>query len=124
MSFQLGKHYTRDEIHELLGGGTQEYLPTKNGRVVCGCFRPDANPDAPKIVLPGFGEKIEGTAEIFANQDGAVPIFLKRAPKQWQYVGDFRVKGISKDPAEISKQERHANRRGTISMVLFLERCS
>src|SRR5947209_6540621 len=75
-----GRTLQRDELHELLGGGTQEYLPTKNGRVVCGCFRPDANPDAPMIVLPGFGEKIERTAEIFANQGGAVPIFLKRAP--------------------------------------------
>lgn len=124
MRFQLGKHYTRDEIHDVVGGGTEEYLPTKQGRVVCGAFRPDANPDAPMIILPGFGEKIERTAEIFAKQADAIPVFLKRGPKQWQYVGDFRVKKVSKDTSEIAKQERRANRQGTVSMVLFLERGS
>ena len=74
------------------------------------------------IILPGFGEKIERTADMFTKQAGAVPVFLKRGSKQWQYVGDFRVKEQSKDAAEIAKQERRADRRGTISMVLFLER--
>jgi len=122
MSFQLGKHYTRDEIHDVVGGGTEEYLPTKQGRVVCGAFRPDANPDAPMIILPGFGEKIEKTARMLEKQAGAVPVFLKRGSKQWQYVGDFRVKNLSTDATEIAKQERRADREGTISMVLFLER--
>jgi hypothetical protein len=103
MSFQLGKHYTRDEIHDVVGGGTEEYLPTKNGRVVCGCFRPDANPDAPMIILPGFGEKIERTAEMFADQEGGVPVFLKRGSKQWQDVGEFGVKHLSRDSAEIAR---------------------
>jgi hypothetical protein len=82
MSFQLGKHYTREEIHDEVGGGTEEYLPTKQGRVVCGAFRPDANPDAPMIILPGLGPKIEKTADMFAKQAGAIPVFLKRGPKE------------------------------------------
>jgi hypothetical protein len=126
MSFQPGRHYTRKEIHDAVGGGTEEYLPTKDGRVVGGCFKHEANtnPDAPTVVLPGFGEKIERTAEIFAKQTKGVPIFLKRASNQWQYVGDWRVKRLSKDPAEIARHEKRANRQGDISMVLFLERAN
>jgi len=124
MSFQLAKHYMRDEIHEVLGGGTEEYLPTKDGRVICGAFRPDANPDAPMIILPGFGPKIERAAELFASQSEAVPVFLKRGANQWQYVGQFRVKRLSKDPAEVSKHAARANRQHNVSMVLFLERVS
>jgi hypothetical protein len=92
------------------------------GASFVGCFRPDANPDAPVIILPGFGDKIERTARLLAEQDTAVPIFIKRGPKQWRYVGEWRLKHLSTDPVEIAKQEKRANRKGTISMVLFLER--
>ena len=121
-TFVIGKPYTRRQIHDLLGGGLEEYLPTKNGRVVCGCFRRDGNPDAPLIVLPGFGEKIQRTARMFASQKSAVPIFLKGAPNEWRYVGDFRVSRVSDDASDITNHEKRANRKGTISMVLFLER--
>jgi hypothetical protein len=124
MKFQLARHYTREEIHEALGGSTEEYLPTKDGQVVCGAFRPDANPDAPMIILPGFGRKIESAAEQFVRQETFIPVFLKRETNRWQYVGDFRVKRVSKDPDDIAKQERRAGRQGTVSMILFLERPS
>ncbi len=45
----LNKTYTREEIHEMLGGDMQSYLPHKDGKVVCGCFRLDTNPDAPNV---------------------------------------------------------------------------
>jgi len=51
----------------------------------------------------------------------AVPVFLKRSVNQWQYVGDFRVSRLSRDPEDIRKQEKRANRQGSVSMVLFLE---
>jgi hypothetical protein len=76
------------------------------------------------IILPGFGSKIERTAQLFAEQNTAVPVFLKRTVNQWQYVGEFRVSRLAKDPAEIARQEKRANRQETVSMVLFLERAS
>jgi hypothetical protein len=122
VEFQLARHYTRKEIHEALGGSVEEYLPTKNGRVVCGAFLPEHNPDAPMIVLAGKGPKIRKAAEQFARQSEPVPVFLKREANHWQYVGRFRVHRASTDPAEIAKHEKRANRYHTISMVLFLER--
>jgi hypothetical protein len=122
MTFRKSQHYTREGIHQALGGSKEEYLPTKSGRVVCGAFRPDANPDAPLIILPGFGPKIEAAAELFSAQQSAVPIFLKRGTNKWQYVGDFRVQRLSKDPQDITQHEKRANRRETVSMILYLAR--
>jgi len=59
-TFALGMRYTRSQINAALGGGVQAYLPTKDGRVVCGTFRLNTNPDAPRVVLPGFGPRSRG----------------------------------------------------------------
>jgi len=55
LRFELGRTYTRDEISSELGGSPEPYLPTKNGRVTYGAFKRDTNPEAPHVVLPGFG---------------------------------------------------------------------
>jgi hypothetical protein len=47
MPFIPSESYTRDQIHEEVGGEKVSYLPQKEGRVVCGCFSPDSNPEAP-----------------------------------------------------------------------------
>jgi hypothetical protein len=38
MTFIPGESYTRDHIHEILGGQKVSYLPQKDGKVVCGWF--------------------------------------------------------------------------------------
>jgi hypothetical protein len=55
MNFVLGQTYTRNEIHEAVGGSKQAYLPRKNGLVVCGAFTRELNPEAPNVILSGFG---------------------------------------------------------------------
>jgi hypothetical protein len=92
--FQRGESYTRIEIHRTLGGGLQDYLPHRDGRVVAACLSPDLNPDAPSIVLPGRGPEIQRWAEIFAKQRQLVPTFLKRGSNEWEYVGNYRVRGL------------------------------
>jgi hypothetical protein len=122
MTFQCDKSYSRREIHEVLGGSVQWYLPARNGKVVCGAFRPDANPDAPLVILPGLGPTIQKTAEWFEAQGTAIPVFLKRAANRWEYVGDFRVQRLSRDPAEIAQHAARAGREKEVSMILFLEK--
>ena len=120
-TFDLGKTYTRTEIHDALGGGVQDYLPHVRGVVVCGCFNPDLNPDAPDVVLPGFGPAIERWADAFAQQGTAVPCFLKRATNAWEYVGEFRVRELSRSQVEIERWASAAHREGDVSMVLHME---
>ena len=116
----IGNRYSRAEIHSRLGGGVQDYLPHRDGEVVCGCFSPKLNPAAPQIILPGNGPGIKKWAEVFAEQPHFVPVFLKRATNEWEYAGDYRVKRRTEDPNEIAQ---HAKRTGRndISQVLFLE---
>jgi hypothetical protein len=84
-------------------------------------FWTDTNPNAPTIVLPGFGKLIESSAEIFAAQSIPVPVFLKRRINSWEFVGCYRVTRLSKEPATVSRESTRAGRGGKVSMVLFLE---
>lgn len=122
-AFQMGRLYTRPEISEALGGSAIDYLPTNGGRVVCGCFTLKHNPEAPNVVIPGTGPVIEQTAELFCQQTSFIPIFLRRRPNEWEYVGDYRAARFSTDPAEIA-----AHHHGSvtpveeITRVIFLQR--
>jgi hypothetical protein len=122
MEFIPGHLYTRREITDSFGGGVQDYLPHKDGRIVCACLTTDHNPDAPEIVLVGIGPDIKRSAEIFAEQGDYVPTFVKRAPHAWQYKGQYRVRTHSTDREQISRWETVSGRKSDISMLLFLER--
>lgn len=117
--FQFGSCYTRQEIHEKIGGGIQDYLPHVKGKVVCGCFRKDTNPGAPDIVLPGKGRDIERWAAVFREQRNPVPIFIKQDTNEWQYVGDYLVDRWSNDKQVIAIHEP-ISRTGRVTSVLFL----
>jgi hypothetical protein len=121
-SFSFGRTYTREEIHDVLGGGLQEYLLQSDGRIVGACLNRKLNPNAPAVVLPGFGPKIEGSARLFAAQGDYVPTFMKFSSNAWEYVGEWRVRRLSEDEAEIAQWEARAGREDDVSMVLHLER--
>ena len=83
---QVGKSYIRGEIRILLGG-VMDYLPHQDGQVVYGCFKKETNPNAPDIVPPGRGPGIQHWAKIFRAQINPIPVFIKRAVNEWEYVG-------------------------------------
>jgi hypothetical protein len=120
--FKVGQSYTRDDIHDALGGSRQSYLPTVNGRVVCGAFTRRLNPEVPNVVLAGKGPTIEHSAEIFAAQSDPVPVFVKQQINAWEYLGNYRVLRLSSDPIVIAERARAAGRQGEVSLVLFLQR--
>ena len=119
--FKAGHFYTRRQIHRRIGGGLRDSLPHRDGKVLCGAFTLERNPAAPRVVLVGRGTRLERWAEVLAGQAEAVPVFLKRSPLRWEYVGDYRVGRKSTGRADIA---RHAARpsRSDLSMVLFLRR--
>lgn len=118
-SFEEGKIYSRREIHDVLGGGIQDYLPHKDGEVVCGCFRLDSNPEAPQIVLVGDAPQVKRWAEVFSKQAHYVPIFIKAESNVWKCVGNFRVEKSVEDRTEIKNYEPKAGRDGVV-MILKL----
>jgi hypothetical protein len=121
MNFVIGETYTRDEIHHALDGEKVTYLPQHDKRIVCGCFIPahGKNPKAPDEVLVGTGPLVEKKAAMLCAQDEAIPVFLKRVPKQWEYRGEYRVEGYSKSPSLLRKKEAEAGRSG-LTMVIWL----
>lgn len=89
--FKIGSEYTRDEIHEHLGGSKQAYLPTVSGHVVAVCVKPGLNPRAPNVVLCGDRRVIASAGAALAKQREPLPVFVKRATNRWEYQGMLRV---------------------------------
>ena len=121
MTLEIGKCYTRGQIHDRLGGGVQDYLPHQDLQVVCGCLKTDTNPNAPDVVLPGKGPSIQRWAKVFRDQRHPVPIFLKQAINAWKYVGDYQVDRWTEDHSEIAAHAKRAA-RNDVTSVLFLKR--
>jgi hypothetical protein len=121
--FNLGKDYSRKEIAQELGGSEVSYLPMVDGKVVCGCFTYEDNPDLPGIILPGTRNDIEIAAKEFSN-GYAVPIFIKFDSNKWKHVGHYRVVSVSLDPQIIEHHQVRSRRkrvgRDKVLMVLFL----
>ncbi len=91
------------------------------GHVVCGCFRRQYNPDAPKILLPGDFARITEPAELFCRQSFPVPIFIyEEEHRAWTYQGDYQVENWTENTAEIALHNKRAGRRD-ISRVIFLK---
>jgi hypothetical protein len=118
---RAGHFYTREQIHGLLGGGLQDYLPHQDGQVVCGCFRRDTNPNAPDIILPGNGPDIQKWARVFREQSYPIPIFIKRESNAWEYVGDYEVERWADNSSEIVRYAK-LSERTDVTSVLFLKR--
>lgn len=119
--FVVGEEYTRNDIHELVGGSKQAYLPNKNGRVVAACLTKNYNPQAPRVILCGRGPQIERASAILSQQSLPLPVFLKLGTNRWEYQGDFKVvKSLSSGP----EFERHIAGSGRrvidISRVILL----
>ncbi len=52
--------YSRDNFHESLGGGKVSCLPQRDGKIVCGCFSADVNPESAYVILVGGVECVGG----------------------------------------------------------------
>src|SRR5262249_31772923 len=116
-----GHQYTRQQIRSRLGGDLIAYLPSSQGRIVCGCFRLDTNPHAPEVILPGTGPAIEGKAATLCRQPGQLPVFIKRDTNTWEYMGDYRVRDRSTSSQVIAEHARRAG-RSDVTSVIFMER--
>jgi len=126
MKPEVGQTYSRRAISKMLGGSQIAYLPHKDGQVLCGCFdtSPKLNPGAPTEVFFGQGAtKVEEMAEMIYRQHTAIPIFLRRTPGQWEYVGDYLCVHLSRD-ADLLKRKRNAypHRQNGIAGVLYFKK--
>jgi hypothetical protein len=90
-SFKLGQSYTRQEIHDKIGGPVQGMLPTVLGRVVCCCVTWDLSKQDEKKLLISDVPHQYPAAKQWAKGKQSVPLFWKRQPGTWEFLGDYRV---------------------------------
>lgn len=117
----IGQLYNRDEIYEMFGGSKQSALPFKNGVPVCGCYTIEMNPNAPEIILVGVGRDKEHYSQIAAAQKLILPIFLKRAVNEFEFVGYYRAVKYSTDRQEIEQKNSSSRNNEDIAAVLYFE---
>jgi len=121
MSFLLGDTYTREEIHQQLGGDQQSYLPHVDGVVVCACLRPDSNPEAPRRLLVGEGHDIQRWGHQLTQQDAPIPVFLRADSHEWRYHGMYEVESSTTDPSQLERHHAYAEQRKTpVTRVIHL----
>jgi hypothetical protein len=121
MEFNAGQTYTRQQIAEAVGGGsTQDFLPNKDGKVLCACLSQEFDPADP-VVLVGRGPGVEMQAEMFCRQNTPVPVFYKKQANQWAYAGTYAPGQCSRDPCMIGKYEESSGRT-SLTSVIFLEK--
>jgi len=141
-----GQCLTRRDIAVLYGGNARAFLPRVNGGdIVAGCFDPDMNPRVPYEILVHNAPNAILNAQRFLEQSAprrevhdsavripqsAIPVFLRRAPNVWEYVGRYCAVRYTEDPHEVEVRiyeirpriyERHVKAYGQIRGILFLE---
>ena len=80
---------------------------------------PDYNPEAPRVILPGRGRDIEKWADVLCKQGGPVPVYLKRAPNEWEFVGDYEVESFSQLSKDIACYEIQTGR--AVTRVIYMK---
>lgn len=117
--FKRGHFYSRQEINKLLGGSIQAFMPTLKGAVVCVCITLKMNPEAPHVILCGILPGTRRAGALLVSQTESVPVFLKRKPGRWEYVGNYRVKSSSVRSQDIKVYEARAKRK--LSRIIFMQ---
>lgn len=116
---ELGKRYSRAKISKLLGGGEHvNFLPSKEGKIIAGCFKPKKNHRAPIEVDVGDRVEVLKRARKLGKTKGIIPVFLMIRSGQWEYVGNYRCVSFSEKKADI---EAYPDRRKGAVGVLYFE---
>jgi hypothetical protein len=122
--FEQGKEYTREDIHVICGGNKQSHLPTKNGKVVAACLRPDLNPQAPDVIICNSGAAARAAGRTLAHQAEAIPVFIELTTDRLRYVGQYKVAESLTTPLDCAPYARGTSfTSGQVSRVLKMQRC-
>jgi hypothetical protein len=121
--FELNKNYTREFIHTVCGGSKQAFLPTKNGKVVAACLRPDLNPFAPDVIICDGAAAARAAGRTLAKQAGTIPVFMKVESDLFRYVGEFAVSESLTAPLDCAQYIRNSSfTPGQVSRVIKMRR--
>jgi Domain of unknown function (DUF3883) len=86
--------------------GGDDFIRTKNGRVVGLALRKDLNPDAPEVIIVGRGPRRESRAKLLEQQATPVPAYMKRGVNSWEYIGEYGPYIYKTDKSTVAKLVR------------------
>jgi hypothetical protein len=122
--FEIDKNYTREYIRTVCGGSKQAFLPTRNGKVVAACLRPELNPQAPDVIICNDGAAARAAGKTLARQAEAIPVFIKIEIDLFRYVGQFSVSESLTAPLDCAPYAHKSSFTfGQVSRVIKMTRC-
>ncbi|GGD00719.1 hypothetical protein [Undibacterium terreum] len=89
--FELNKDYSRENIHQTVGGNKESFLPASRGKIVAACLRPDLNPRAPEYIVCNSGAAARASGFTLSRQIDPVPVFIRQDSDRYRFVGHFVV---------------------------------
>jgi hypothetical protein len=87
--FELNKDYSREIIHQTVGGNKDSFLPAYRGKIVAACLRPELNPRAPEYIVCNSGADARAAGLTLSRQTEPVPIFIRQDSDRYRYIGHF-----------------------------------
>ena len=110
-----GQEYPFNAIAEAFGGQSFGYLPQVGGRIVCGRFTMQMNPQAPYEILVGDPPDVLRKAELLVEQGGVIPVFIKVETNRWRYHGVMKVVGLNRNARAVAARAKEANRDDVVA---------
>jgi len=121
--FEIGKEYSREDIHRVTGGSKQAFLPPKGGKVVAARLRQDLNPHAPEIIVCDGSASARAAGRTLARQADPVPIFVRTATDRFRYEGEYVVATSMTSPADYAEFVKNSGfTLGQISRVIRMRK--
>jgi hypothetical protein len=121
--FEIGKEYSREEIHSVTGGCKQAFLPVKGGKVVAARLRQDLNPYAPDVIVCDGSAAARAAGRTLARQTDPIPVFVRTATDRFRYMGEYVTDESLTAPADYAKYvENSSFTLGQVSRVLKMKR--
>jgi hypothetical protein len=121
--FEIGKEYSREDIHRVTGGSKQAFLPLKGGKVVAARLRQDLNPHAPEIIVCDGSASARAAGRTLARQADPVPIFVRTATDRFRYEGEYVVATSMTSPADYAEFVKNSGfTLGQISRVIRMRK--
>jgi hypothetical protein len=87
--FELNKDYSRENIHQTVGGNKDSFLPASNGKIVAACLRLELNPRAPEYIVCNSGASARAAGLTLSRQAEPVPVFIRQDSDRYRFVGHF-----------------------------------
>jgi hypothetical protein len=108
---EIGDRHTRSGLceHYLANFDGYALVEKSSGAVRAVAVMTSLNPNAPSIILPGFGEKRQNWTEAIEHHAGSIEVWVMddlQKSKEYEFKGWFAVVRVSRAPEDLAAHVR------------------